>query len=110
MQPRIGLSGLGNKKGERCPSTAIYVFTFQRDRPRKARIPARLHIGSPSGRQPNSEKQVNERFYEKVVKVKADVAALHCFISVFVAFGTSVPPCLRLLVSYLSCSLWFSPH
>ena len=37
-------------------------------------------------------------FYEKVIKVKADVAALLCLISVLVAFGTSGPPSLRLLV------------
>jgi hypothetical protein len=40
-------------------------------------------------------------FYEKVIKVKADVAALHCLISVLVAFGTSGPPSLRLLVLFL---------
>jgi hypothetical protein len=40
-------------------------------------------------------------FYEKVIKVKADVAALLCLISVFVAFGTSGPPSLRLLVLFL---------
>ena len=34
--------------------------------------------------------------------VKADVAALHCLISVLVAFGTSGPS--------VSCSLWLSPH
>src|SRR5258708_2098243 len=51
-----------------------------------------------------------ERFYEKVIKVKADVAALHCLISVLVAFGTSGPPSLRLLLFYFSCSLWLSPH
>src|SRR5713101_9819823 len=49
-------------------------------------------------------------FYEKVIKVKADVAALHCLISVLVAFGTSGPPSLRLLLFYFSCSLWLSPH
>jgi len=37
-------------------------------------------------------------FYEKVIKVKADVAALLCLISVLLAFGTSGPPSLRLLV------------
>jgi len=37
-------------------------------------------------------------FYEKVIKVKADVAALLCLISVLVACGTSGPPSLRLLV------------
>jgi len=40
-------------------------------------------------------------FYEKVINVKADVAALLCLISVFVAFGTSGPPSLRLLVLFL---------
>ena len=38
-----------------------------------------------------------ECFYEKVIKVKADVAALLCLISVLVAFGTSGPPSVRLL-------------
>jgi hypothetical protein len=38
------------------------------------------------------------------------VAALHCLISVLVAFGTSGPPSLRLLLFYFSCSLWLSPH
>jgi len=38
-----------------------------------------------------------QHFYEKVIKVKADVAAFHCLISVLVAFGTSGPPSLRLL-------------
>jgi hypothetical protein len=38
-----------------------------------------------------------QHFYEKVIKVKADVAALHCLISVLVAFGTSGPSSLRLL-------------
>src|ERR1035438_8143873 len=49
-------------------------------------------------------------FYEKVIKVKADVAALHRLISVLVAFGTSGPPSRRLLFFYFSCSLWLSPH
>jgi len=39
-------------------------------------------------------------FYEKVIKVKADVAALLCLISVLVAFGTSGPPSLGLLVFF----------
>jgi hypothetical protein len=42
-------------------------------------------------------------FYEKVIKVKADVAALLCLISVFVAFGMSGPRPLRLLVLLLFC-------
>ncbi len=42
----------------------------------------------------------HKRFYEKVIKVKADVAALQCLISVLVAFGTSGPPSLRLLLFY----------
>jgi hypothetical protein len=37
-------------------------------------------------------------FYEKVIKVKADVAALLCLISVLIACGTSGPHSLRLLV------------
>jgi hypothetical protein len=41
-----------------------------------------------------------QHFYEKVIKVKADVAALHCLISVLVAFGTSGPPSLRFLFFY----------
>jgi hypothetical protein len=40
---------------------------------------------------------LHKRFYEKVIKVKADVAALLCLISVFFSFGTSVPPSLRFL-------------
>jgi hypothetical protein len=39
-----------------------------------------------------------ECFYEKVIKVKADVAALLYLMSVCWAFGTSVPPPLRFLV------------
>jgi hypothetical protein len=42
-----------------------------------------------------------EYFYEKVIKVKADVAALLCLISAFVTFGTSGPPSLRLFVFLL---------
>ena len=41
-------------------------------------------------------------FYEKVINVKADVAASICLISFLVAFGTSGPS--------VSCSLWLSPH
>jgi len=42
-----------------------------------------------------------ECFYEKVIKVKADVAALLYLISVFFALGMSVPPFLRFLVFLL---------
>ncbi|PYY11292.1 MAG: hypothetical protein DMG69_04320 [Acidobacteria bacterium] len=55
-------------------------------------------IFDPVVSRPIRSEPVNERFYEKVIKVKADVAALLCLISVFVfAFGTSVPPSLRFL-------------
>ncbi len=40
----------------------------------------------------------HKRFCEKVIKVKADVAALLYLISVCWAFGTSAPPPLRFLV------------
>jgi hypothetical protein len=52
----------------------------------------------------------HKRFYEKVIKVKADVAALLCLISVFFSFGTSVPPSLRFLFFFFSCSWWLLPH
>jgi hypothetical protein len=54
--------------------------------------------------------KVNECFYEKVVKVKADVAALLNLFSTFFVLGTSVPPFLRFLVVSLFCSWWHSPH
>jgi hypothetical protein len=37
-----------------------------------------------------STNPTHKRFYEKVVKVKADVAALHCLISVFVRSTASL--------------------
>jgi len=52
----------------------------------------------------------HKRFYEKVIKVKADVAALLYLISVCWAFGTSAPPPLRFLVFTFLVLWWLSPH
>src|SRR5260370_37642847 len=54
---------------------------------------------------------IHKRFYEKVKKVKADVAALLLFDLRLFSFGTSVPPSLRFLFCFtFLCSWWLSPH